>query len=190
MSPAGRHVAGGVRGTDEGGADAGVDHRGPAVGGFMPEGQMKGEDAILEYGLVAAPCGVDEEIDITGAFEGGGGLGIVRVVARDADDVGGQVGGCDRAASGEDAGAPFGRENRGDSATDSTACSCDKSIHEMACPRRKTSRKASRMGPTLAIPFPAISKAVPCAGVAMGFGRPPWSVTPFSKPMSFMAIWP
>lgn len=38
--------------------------------------------------------------------------------------------------------------------------------------------------------FPAISNAVPCAGVATGIGRPPCTVTPPSNESSFMAICP
>ena len=43
---------------------------------------------------------------------------------------------------------------------------------------------------SLAMPFPTISKAVPCAGVAITTGRPPWTVTPPSNDNSFIAIWP
>jgi NAD(P)H-dependent flavin oxidoreductase YrpB (nitropropane dioxygenase family) len=63
---------------------------------------MKGESAFLEYSLAAAPCGVDQEIEVARAFEDGGGLGVVGVVAGDADNMRGQIRGCDRPAGGED----------------------------------------------------------------------------------------
>jgi hypothetical protein len=50
--------------------------------------------------------------------------------------------------------------------------------------------KASYMAPTLALFWPAMSKTVPCAGVATGMGRPPATVTPRSKPNSLIAICP
>ena len=43
---------------------------------------------------------------------------------------------------------------------------------------------------TLATLRPTMSNAVPDAQVAIGTGSPPWSVTPRSKPSSFIAIWP
>src|SRR5262245_60452627 len=52
------------------------------------------------------------------------------------------------------------------------------------------SNSAARVAPTDAIPRPAMSYAVPCAGVQIGKGKPPRSVTPRSKPISFIAIWP
>ena len=39
-------------------------------------------------------------------------------------------------------------------------------------------------------PGRAMSNAVPCAGVVIGIGRPPCTVTPRWKPISFIAIWP
>ena len=55
---------------------------------------------------------------------------------------------------------------------------------------RAASSSAARVAPTLAMPWPAMSYAVPCAGVQIGNGKPPISVTPRSKPISFIAIWP
>src|SRR5262249_35369996 len=52
------------------------------------------------------------------------------------------------------------------------------------------SNSAARVASTDAIPWPAMSYAVPCAGVQIGKGKPPRSVTPRSKPISFIAIWP
>src|SRR6185312_15783740 len=49
---------------------------------------------------------------------------------------------------------------------------------------------AARVAPMFATPLPAISYAVPCAGVVIGNGKPPISVTPRSNPISFIAIWP
>src|SRR4051794_2209556 len=51
-------------------------------------------------------------------------------------------------------------------------------------------RKASRIAPGSATPLPAMSKAVPWAGVVMMAGRPPATVTPRSNPSSFIAICP
>ena len=39
-----------------------------------------------------------------------------------------------------------------------------------------------RVGSKFALFLPAISKAVPWAGVVIGNGKPPWKVTPLSKP--------
>ena len=55
---------------------------------------------------------------------------------------------------------------------------------------RQARSKALNMAPGLALPAPAMSYAVPWAGVVMGMGRPPCTVTPRSKPISFIAIWP
>lgn len=49
---------------------------------------------------------------------------------------------------------------------------------------------AARIAPASAIPRSAMSNAVPWAGVAMGTGSPPSTVTPRSNPISFSAIWP
>jgi hypothetical protein len=40
------------------------------------------------------------------------------------------------------------------------------------------------------MPLPAMSNALPLAEVVTGTGRPPCRVTPRSKPISFIAIWP
>src|SRR3954452_25319720 len=55
---------------------------------------------------------------------------------------------------------------------------------------RQAIAKASFIAPTSAIPCPAMSKAVPCAGVVIGTHRPPAIVTPRSNPRSFKAICP
>src|SRR5690606_6621242 len=52
------------------------------------------------------------------------------------------------------------------------------------------SSKAARVAPMFAMPFPAMSYAVPWAGVRTGMANPPSIVTPRSKPMSFIAICP
>ena len=51
-------------------------------------------------------------------------------------------------------------------------------------------RKALRAGSGRAVSAPAMSYAVPWAGVAIGTGSPPSTVTPRSKPSSLIAIWP
>ena len=55
-------------------------------------------------------------------------------------------------------------------------------------PIRHASANAFCMAPVLAMPRPAMSYAVPCAGVVMEIGRPPGTVTPLSNPISFIAI--
>src|SRR5215813_8385099 len=55
---------------------------------------------------------------------------------------------------------------------------------------RAASVSAAIMAPGLAMPLAAMSCAVPCAGVVTGNGSPAASVTPRSKPSSFIAIWP
>jgi hypothetical protein len=48
----------------------------------------------------------------------------------------------------------------------------------------------ARVASTLALFWPVMSKAVPCAGVVIGIGNPPWIVTPLSNPNSLSAICP
>jgi len=55
------------------------------------------------------------------------------------------------------------------------------------CPASST---AARGAPRFVTPRPSISYAVPRAGMQIGNGNPPSSVTPRSKPMSFIAIRP
>src|SRR5262249_30702898 len=62
--------------------------------------------------------------------------------------------------------------------------------HRRASTMSQAMRNASHMAPGAADPFPTMSKAVPCAGVVMIAGRPPATVTPRSKPSSFIAICP
>ncbi len=105
--PLGNHNLGGVRAAHEGGAEAGVDHAGPAVSGLLPEGEGPSVDAVfIEHAFVAGPSGVDEEIESGGGVfdlgEGSGGLGVNGVVAGDAGDGGREVGGGDGATGGED----------------------------------------------------------------------------------------
>src|SRR5262249_41564345 len=55
---------------------------------------------------------------------------------------------------------------------------------------RAASVSAAIMAPGVAMPLAAMSCAVPWAGVVTGNGSPAASVTPRSKPSSFIAIWP
>ena len=59
-----------------------------------------------------------------------------------------------------------------------------------AAPIFAASRNACVIASALALPCPAMSKAVPCAGVVIGAGKPPATVTPRSKPSSLTATWP
>ena len=57
-------------------------------------------------------------------------------------------------------------------------------------PMRQAISNAWRIAPGLALPCPAISNAVPWAGVVMGIGKPPCTVTPREKPINLIAICP
>ena len=57
-------------------------------------------------------------------------------------------------------------------------------------PIRQAISNAWRIAPTFALPCPAMSNAVPWAGVVIGIGRPPCTVTPRENPISLIAIWP
>ena len=61
-------------------------------------------------------------------------------------------------------------------------------INALAAPMRAAIASAFCIACVFAMPRPAISYAVPCAGVVIATGRPPWTVTPRSKPINFIAI--
>jgi len=75
--------------------------------------------------------------------------------------------------------------------------SCGKNVVDLKrmdqtllCPIRQAIWNAWAMAPTFALPLPAMSNAVPWAGVVIGIGRPPCTVTPREKPISLIAICP
>jgi hypothetical protein len=110
------HHPGRMRAGDPCRAHACIHHARPSMCGLLPKRRSPGEFTVFHHALVAAPGGVDQNIERSGfgcdPGESCGGFVIVEMVAADSLNRCGKIGRLSRAAGGEHLESGFRQGNR------------------------------------------------------------------------------